>query len=197
MSKVAIQGNASGTGTFTIAAPNSNSNQTLTLPDNTGTVLSSVSSLAAANLTGSVPKAALPTGSVLQVVQGTYSTETETSSSSYIDTGLSVSITPTSSTSKILALLDMNGVGKNSNNTSVKISLVRGATLLVAAVDAGYTGTSTASYIGSVAITFLDSPSTTSSTTYKAQFSSGAGSASARICSSSSTSILTLMEIAA
>lgn len=39
MSQVTISGNASGTGIFTIASPNSNSNQTLTLPDNTGTIL--------------------------------------------------------------------------------------------------------------------------------------------------------------
>jgi len=39
MSKVAIEGNASGTGTFTIASPNSNTNRTLTLPDSTGTVV--------------------------------------------------------------------------------------------------------------------------------------------------------------
>lgn len=39
MSKIALEGNASGTGTFTIASPNSNNNRTLTLPDNTGTVL--------------------------------------------------------------------------------------------------------------------------------------------------------------
>jgi len=45
MSKVAIQGNASGTGTFTIAAPNSNTDRTLTLPDEAGTVLTSASTL--------------------------------------------------------------------------------------------------------------------------------------------------------
>jgi hypothetical protein len=45
MSKVAIQGNASGTGTFTIAAPNSNTDRTLTLPDEAGTVLTSASSI--------------------------------------------------------------------------------------------------------------------------------------------------------
>ena len=43
MSKVAIAGNASGTGTFTIAAPNSNTDRTLTLPDEAGTVLTSAS----------------------------------------------------------------------------------------------------------------------------------------------------------
>jgi hypothetical protein len=57
MSKVAIAGNASGTGTFTIAAPNSNSDRTLNLPDSAGTLLHDASSLAAANLTGDVAAA--------------------------------------------------------------------------------------------------------------------------------------------
>jgi len=52
MSKVAIQGNASGTGTFTIAAPNSNTDRTLTLPDEAGTVLTSASSIPASSVTG-------------------------------------------------------------------------------------------------------------------------------------------------
>jgi len=43
MSKVSITGNASGTGTFTIAAPNSNTDRTLTLPDEAGTILTSAS----------------------------------------------------------------------------------------------------------------------------------------------------------
>jgi len=46
MSKVAITGNASGTGTFTLAAPNSNSDRTLTLPDNTGTIITTGSTFA-------------------------------------------------------------------------------------------------------------------------------------------------------
>ena len=46
MSKVSITGNASGTGTFTLAAPNSNSDRTLTLPDNTGTILTNASTFA-------------------------------------------------------------------------------------------------------------------------------------------------------
>jgi len=66
MSKVAIQGNASGTGTLTIAAPNTNTNRTLTLPDEAGTVLTTVSELTAGNLTGSVPTSAMPSGSVVQ-----------------------------------------------------------------------------------------------------------------------------------
>ena len=46
MSKVQLQGNVNGTGIFTIASPNSNTDRTLTLPDNTGTLLSSASTIA-------------------------------------------------------------------------------------------------------------------------------------------------------
>ena len=52
MSKVAIAGNASGTGTFTIAAPNSNTDRTLTLPDEAGTVLTSASDIRSQALNG-------------------------------------------------------------------------------------------------------------------------------------------------
>ena len=41
MSKVAITGNASGTGTLTIAAPNTNTDYTLTLPAESGTIITS------------------------------------------------------------------------------------------------------------------------------------------------------------
>ena len=45
MSKVAITGNASGSGVLTIAAPNTNTDRTLTLPDEAGTVLTSASAI--------------------------------------------------------------------------------------------------------------------------------------------------------
>ena len=54
MSKVVIAGDASGTGTFTISAPNGNTDRTLVLPDEAGVVLTSASSLPATNLTGDV-----------------------------------------------------------------------------------------------------------------------------------------------
>jgi hypothetical protein len=54
MSKVAISGNASGTGVFTIASPNGNTDRTLTLPDNTGTLVTNVS--------GSVSQSMLASG---------------------------------------------------------------------------------------------------------------------------------------
>jgi hypothetical protein len=46
MSKVQLQGNASGTGVFTIASPNSNTDRTLTLPNETGTILTSGGAIA-------------------------------------------------------------------------------------------------------------------------------------------------------
>ena len=58
MSKVTIQGDASGTGIFTIASPNSNTDRTLVLPDEAGTVLT----------TAGVPASAMPAGSVIQAV---------------------------------------------------------------------------------------------------------------------------------
>jgi hypothetical protein len=55
MSKVAISGNASGTGVFTIASPNSNTDRTLSLPDNSGTLATAESTLAQFNASGSAP----------------------------------------------------------------------------------------------------------------------------------------------
>ena len=55
MSNITIQPNASGTGTFSIASPNSNTSRTLTLPDTTGELLNDASSLASGKLTGALP----------------------------------------------------------------------------------------------------------------------------------------------
>jgi len=52
MSKISIEGNALGTGTFTIASPNSNTSRTLTLPDNTGTIITQNSTPAFASTIG-------------------------------------------------------------------------------------------------------------------------------------------------
>ena len=82
MSKVAIQGNALGTGTFTIAAPDSNNNNTLTLPDEAGTVVTT----AGANFTGDLNAPTLDinnTGTVYGTqlnVKSTATTDTFTSS---------------------------------------------------------------------------------------------------------------------
>jgi hypothetical protein len=198
MSKVAIKGSSTGTATFTIESPATNTDRTLVLPDNAGTVLTSASALAAANLSGRVPAANANLGAVLQVVNATYSTATSTTSSTFSDTGITASITPTNSNSKILALVNVTGCTKTGTNTALKLRLLRGASA-IATIEAqgGYTNTTTLNSIGSCSTSYLDSPATTSSTTYKVQFASDDNTGAVSICGSSSVSTITLMEIAA
>ena len=131
MSKVKIQGNASGTGVLTVTAPNTNTDRTISLPDTTGTLLDENSSLPAANLTGTVADARISTltaskltgnlpaingsaltnlpsatpsaGDVVQVV--TFSSTGGTNDNGaipYQDTHLTAAITPQYSNSKII-----------------------------------------------------------------------------------------------
>ena len=126
-----------------------------------------------------VPRDGLPSGSsggIIQVKQ-TVKTDTFTSSStSYTDiTGLSVSITPTRSDSKILVMMHVN-LG-HTNYDSGFLRLMRDSTAISVADAAGDRIVSTvamaddpsADEINCYSATFLDSPSTTSSTTYKVQ----------------------------
>jgi hypothetical protein len=125
MSRIALSGNALGTGTFTIASPNSNTDRTLNLPDNAGTILTSASALAAANLSGRVPAANAPLGSVIQVqsttAQGMLST-TANGDPSTITNGVqvfSLSFTPISATSTILVQTSSVAVSESSNGADM------------------------------------------------------------------------------
>jgi hypothetical protein len=142
--------------------------------------------------------ASAQSGSVIQTVNAIYSTETTTSSGSYVDTGLTASITPLFSTSKILVIVDMSGVAKYSNITSAQLILLRASsTILTFALGAGDNGTTATNEIGSVSCNYLDSPATSSATTYKVQFCSRNANASVRVNDNGSSSTITLMEIAA
>jgi hypothetical protein len=204
MSKVAIEGNASGTGTLTIAAPNTNSNFTLSLPTNTGTIVTTGTTTgisASAISTGTLAAARLPAGSVLQVVQGTTSIQATNNTNVMADTGLSVSITPTSATSKILVLVAQNGCAKLSGGTEsgVTIGLVRNSTMIFdnAAYANFYTGTSL-QVTGVINFSYLDSPSTTSAVTYKTQFKNNSNTTGVRVqLDGVGASTITLLEIAA
>jgi len=137
-------------------------------------------------------------GKVLQVVYAGYSTAVTSSTNSYIDTGLTATITPSSSTSKILVLGTINGVIKVGTNTSVQIQWLRGATQIARPSDyAAFTGSTAVNDIGSVSINYLDSPATTSATTYKAQFNSFNNSSYVQVQDNNVLSTLVLMEIGA
>jgi len=168
---------------------------------NNAVIDSYILSMAGSKLTGTqvIPKATLPTGSVLQVVQGSFSTETTTSSSTFADTGLSASITPTSSTSKILVLVNhsTNYKTSGSSDNSLSLRIVRGSTTISTFAEyLGWTN-SALNLIFSASFSYLDSPATTSSTTYKTQFASTYNSNQVRICANNSPATITLLEIAA
>ena len=146
---------------------------------------------------GSASAVQASSGRVLQVVNATYSTETSTSSSTYADSGLSASITPSNSSNKILVAVDVQG-GKTTGVTGLDLKLLRGSTdLIIFAKGSGYNGGTSYNLVGSSSCCYLDSPSTTSSTTYKVQLASNTNVATARINDNSSVSTITLMEIAA
>ena len=136
-------------------------------------------------------------GHVIQVVNSSYSTQTSSSSSSFADTGLTASITPTSSSSKVLVIIQVASCFTTTNtNAELDINLLRDSTQLIASMGGRGTNSLTSGdAIGTVGCVFLDSPSSTSSITYKPQFKSSANNATASVQLGNTTSTMTLMEI--
>jgi hypothetical protein len=123
------------------------------------------------------------TGSILQVVQSIKTDRQVISgSSAYVDiSGLSATITPSSSSNKILIMLTITG---SSADTGIKLQCLRGATILTGMYGDAGGGSSTRSIGGhfwgggsggnsnagaNLTMMYLDSPTTTSATTYKIQ----------------------------
>ena len=137
----------------------------------------------------SVPRDGLPSGSsggIIQVKMGTFTDRFTTNSATMVDTGLSVSITPTRADSKILVNVSL---GSFANGTGLKrafMNIVRDSTnVIVGDADTGHEVTAAVNTRASgyasgtqIPLSFmvLDSPSTTSSVTYKVQASIGSDS---------------------
>jgi len=143
-------------------------------------------------------------GKVLQVVYASTNTAGASSSATLADTGLTATITPTLNTSKILVIYSQNGCGKSATSAVARmtIALLRGATVLQYNTDiTAYTNTITSLNVGTGAsATYLDSPATTSATTYKTQFASEGAVGTLYVQDSyastyKSASTITLMEI--
>lgn len=147
---------------------------------------------------GVITDANLPAGSVLQVVQASTQTVVSNSTTSLVDTGLTATITPTSASSKILVLVTQPGFKSAGNSANgIDMKLFRGAADLGRVVYAtGFTNSALALYF-SCAFEFLDSPATTSATTYKTQFANNTSAAAVSVQpDSQGKSTITLMEIA-
>jgi hypothetical protein len=186
MSKVTIQGDASGTGIFTIASPNSNTDRTLTLPDEAGTVLT----------TAGVPASAMPAGSVIQVVSLADTVQRSVATNVMSASGMLVTITPTSATSKIFVQFDTS-VYRNAAGTGY-LSIFRGGTNLAGSGNQLNMFSIPDSYVP-LSISFLDSPASTSELTYEVYYArSNSGNIYINATNSGSTKgSLTVMEIAA
>ena len=131
-------------------------------------------------------------GKVLQVLQSTLTSDISTSAGSYVDTGLSLAITPAATNSKVLVSMNMNFVRKNGDN-NLAFKMLRGSTGIVS--DIGNFDTGNGQQITDVVnFQFLDAPSTSSAVTYKTQYKSGNGSVSS---ASDRISTLILTEIGA
>ena len=166
MSKIALTGNALGSGTLTLAAPNTNTDRTLTLPDSAGTMM----------LTDTgVTTAQMPAGSVIQVVENNQTlARASTSSTSFVDTGFFVNITPTSASSKIV--INFNCTGMISGGNYASYTIYRDSTDLSDWTNQGfvYAGYNTVGGIWfPVSVTRIDSPASTSQLTYKVYIKSG------------------------
>jgi hypothetical protein len=136
---------------------------------------------------------------VLQVVNATTGTSVNTATATFVDSTLTATITPTSTSSKILVMVTQS-VGKTSASsfTSVGLKIVRNSTdiFTITTTDL-YTGTLTELYT-STSANYLDSPATTSATTYKTQFNSPNAQASSYVQPFTlSKSTITLLEISA
>jgi hypothetical protein len=149
-------------------------------------------------------------GKVLQVVEGSTTTYTTNTTKTYADTNLSASITPSATSSKILVIVTQQGCGVSNTSQSLGMEfiLLRGATEIAKNTDGSFGYATTADLQGrnggTQALTCLDSPNTTSSTTYKTQFRlAGGGSTGSAVVqnylatANTARSSIILMEIGA
>ena len=197
---------ASGGGSVSLKAPStttSNAAVELQLPVADG----SADTFLKTNGSGALSFAAAGGGKILQVVQNQYSTQTSVNSTSYVDTGLTATITPSSSSSKVLVMawlhVTTSHFASPYNVYGWGFNLVRGSTEIKTGDTGQYYQAIADSDISYTVFNqphmavFLDSPNTTSATTYKIQGKESDVNANLTINGSSQTSEMILIEVAA
>ena len=164
-----------------------------------------------------IPTTGAPTdggGGIIQVKMGTLTSKFNTASSSMVDCGLSVTITPKFNTSKILEQVSLGSLSNNERYKRAFMNIVRGSTNVITG-DAA-TGHEVTAALNSrsaddnhiqipVSFMVLDSPATTNAITYKVQLSRGSdsgtvylnGSAGADSYAGNAASTIIVMEVSA
>lgn len=183
-----------GAGTFTangVIYGNGTSALGVTATGSSGEVLTS-------NGSGSAPtfQAAAAGGKVLQVVQASTQTQVNSTSSSYADTNVTATITPSATSSKVLVLVSQ-ALASAGGSAGGEVAIVRGSTTIEEFSQLSNVENQMTNHY----LPYLDSPSTTAATTYKTQFKridqSGTLQAQRNDASGNSTSVITLLEIGA
>ena len=173
---------------------------------NTNTRLAIGSTGNVLTVAGGVPTWAAPAGGggkVLQVVQATTTTEVTATTATWTDSNLSASITPTLSSSKILVLTTQVINLSQSDDTGIMSGgtrLLRGATTIFQPYEgSGISYYESDFFRGITSMHYLDSPATTSATTYKTQIYLAITGGSATIAAQpgSAAASIILMEIGA
>jgi len=136
-------------------------------------------------------------GKVLQVINAVDTSETSTGSTSMQDTGLTATITPSATSSKVLVSVGMN-FGITGSSGGVGSRLMRGSTSIRGASEKsdGHGAGESSYHEAWIAFDYLDTPNTTSATTYKMQFKSNNGG-TVFTSIDGNVSTITLMEIGA
>ena len=124
----------------------------------------------------SIPSASMPTDSVIQVKEGIFDTQTDVSSS-YSNSGLSVSITPISTSSKIFVITNVHCFNNGVGFIGLKVRRDDTTDVVQNAYVSGYDD----NHCSVSVLTTVDSPSTTNSITYRVQFKVTSGSGTYRI----------------
>ena len=137
----------------------------------------------ASNVTGTLPTAnggtgatSFAPGKVLQIVNGSTSTQVGVTAGNSADTGLSASITPSATSSKILIIANHGLFTKSATQTYCNFYLKRGSTDIYGINNAFYSESDGQFRLPTHSFSYLDSPSTTSATTYKTSITCPAGS---------------------
>jgi len=196
----------SGGNSVSLTTPDSNpaANRTFKLPGADGTSGQAM----VTDGSGALSFASVAGGKVLQAVTATSTSATFAYNTTFIDSGLSASITPSATSSKILVFVTQHFIVRRSSSSfGGSITLYRGSTKLTNDINGSdpykihmnITGATYVEQQNDFNTTYLDSPNTTSATTYKTMIGAAYGNNSALmgVSNDGTASYITLLEIGA